>query len=77
MASGNPDRPSQHTISGSLTPRFATSASTEAQNSTPSAEPDPEDVLDAVHVDADPDVGGLVTLVPAVADLDDQGDRGR
>ena len=32
--------------------------------------PDPQDVLDAVHVDADGEVSGLVADVGAVADLD-------
>jgi hypothetical protein len=36
MASGKPVRPSQHTISTSLTPRLASSAHTDAQNFAPS-----------------------------------------
>jgi hypothetical protein len=35
-------------------------------------DPDPQHVLDAVHVDADGDVGGLVDHVRPVADLDHQ-----
>lgn len=35
-------------------------------------DPDPEDVFDALHIDADGDVRGLVADMPAVTDLDHQ-----
>src|SRR5690606_6044111 len=74
IASGNPVSPSQQTMSTSRTPRLASSAQTPAQNFAPlgGLDPDAQDMLDPVHVDADGDVRGLVAHMPAIADLHDQ-----
>ena len=54
------------------TPRLASSAQTAAQNLAPSfACTQMPSTCDALHVDADGEMGGLVAHVPAVTDLDD------
>jgi len=70
-ASGSPFSPSQHTIKTSWIPRLAKSAHTEAQNDAPSLSSDPQsqNALDAIYINANCHITGLVDYAVAIADF--------